>query len=294
MKHHIQRIVAKYLYSYLPKLARTYKYLKNSMHLYKEPQQTPMGFKLVGIQSMQNGQFEPEETKIVHKTLKYVDIVINVGANIGYYCCIALSHSKYVVAFEPINMNVNYLLKNIKANNWDTSIEVYPIALSNQVGAVEIYGGGTGASLIKGWASVPEENVALVPCSTMDNVLGKRFQNQNCLIIVDVEGAEQSMLEGASLLIDMVPKPVWMIEISISENQPDGISINPNLLSTFNVFWNKGYDAWTADEKCRAIQPSEIEEVVRTGIDTLHTHNFLFIEKGKVNKFFDEDKSILP
>ena len=244
-----------------------------------------MGFKLVGNKSMQNGQFEPEETQIVKQILPHVDIFINVGANIGYYCCIALSQEKYVIAFEPINLNLRYLLRNIKANNWDSMIEVYPMALSSKVGVVEIYGGGTGASLVKGWAGTPEDYVTLVPSTTLDNVLGARFQGERCFILVDIEGAEQLMLEGASSIINMAPKPIWMMEISISEHQPKGIKINPNLWSTFNIFWEKGYEAWTADKKCRIVHPNEIEQIVRSGIDSLHTHNFLFIEKGKKNEF---------
>lgn len=266
-----------------PKLAVIYRYMRemrDSWQIYQEPQETPMGFKLVGNEFMQEGTFEPEETQIVKKVLSHVDVVINVGANIGYYCCIALALEKYVVAFEPINLNLRYLLKNIKANKWESRIEVYPIALSNKVGIIEIYGGGTGASLVKGWDGFLAQDFTLVPSTTLDNVLGARFKDKKCFILVDIEGAEQLMLEGSFLLINMEPRPVWMVEISISEHQPKGIRINPNLSSTFHLFWNSGYEAWTADSRFRLIHPDEIEQIVRTCIDTLHTHNFLFIEKG--------------
>lgn len=286
MKKQLIRFV-KPLIERFPKLAMTYRYVRDSWQIYEEPQETQMGFKLVGNQSMQSGWFEPEETQIVKQILPCVDIVINVGANIGYYCCIALSQGKYVVAFEPINLNLRYLLRNIKANNWESRIEVYPVALSNKVGVIEIYGGGTGASLVKGWAGTPEQYVTLVPSTTLDNALNTRFQGKRCFILVDIEGAEQLMLEGASSIIDMVPRPVWMMEISISEHQPKGISVNPNLSSTFHFFWNNGYEAWTADRQCRIIYPDEIKKIVETGIDTIHTHNFLFIEKGKKRDVFN-------
>lgn len=111
--------------------------------------------------------------------------------------------------------------------------------------------------------------------------MGSRFQNKRFFIIVDIEGAEQLMLKGASSILDMVPKPIWLMEISISQHQPKGVSINPNLSYTFHVFWNRGYEAWTADKQCRIIYPNEIEEIVKSGVDTLYTNNFLFIEKGK-------------
>ena len=273
-----------------PKLALTYRTLRDNAHIYEDPKDTPLGFKLNGNKSMENGDFEPEETKIVTNLLSKVDIVINVGANIGYYCCLALSHKKYVVAFEPLNMNLKYLLRNIKANGWESKIEIFPIALSDKVGVIEIYGGGTGASLLKGWAGTPDNYVTLVPCSTLNNVLGARFQGEKTLMIIDIEGAEQLMLDGASFAIDMDPKPIWLIEISVSEHQPKGIKINPNLLSTFQLFWDRDYESWTADEKFREIKSDEIEKIIKSEEDTLHTHNFLFFEKGKRNEFLGRIK----
>ena len=281
---------AKPIVERFPRLAMSYRSARDSWEAYEEPQKTPMGFKLAGGDGtalMKNGQHEPEETQIVKRILSSVDIVINVGANVGYYCCIALSKEKYVVAFEPINLNLRYLLANIKANNWESRIEVYPMALSNKVSVIEMYGNATGSSLLKEWSRVPERYVALVPSTTLDNALDKRFQGKRCLIIVDIEGTEKFMLEGASLMIDMLPKPIWMMEILIFEPLSNVNSINPNLLSTFRIFRDNGYEAFTADRQCRVIYPDEVEKIVESGIDTLHTTNFLFIEEGKKHEFFN-------
>lgn len=275
----------KFIIGSFPKITTTYNYVNEILQTFNPPKETLMGFKFSGNKLMQKGQFEPEETEIVIKIIPHVDIFINVGANIGYYCCLALTQRKYVIAFEPITLNLRYLLQNIKANGWESQIEIYPVALSNKVGAIEIYGGGTGASLIKGWASTPDQYVTLVPSLVLDTVLGRRFNGKRCFVLVDIEGAEKLMLEGASLIINMVPKPIWMVEISISEHQPKGVKINPNLLSTFHVFWNAGYEAWTANKKSRIVHSDEIEQIVRTGINTLDTHNFLFLEKDGIQKF---------
>jgi len=270
------------------RLYQAYRYIKDKRDIFDEPKKTPMGFKLSGNEAMQRGEFEPEETGIVKEIIQHVDILINVGANIGYYCCIALSHAKPVVAFEPIHLNLQYLLRNIKANQWGSDIEVFPMALSNRTGIIEIYGDGTGASLIKGWADTPEQNFTLVPCTTMNNALGDRFKGKQCFFLVDIEGAEFFMLQGASAMVNLDPKPVWMMEVTIAEHQPKGISINPNLLSTFQVFWDGGYEAWTADRQCRIVEPDEVEKIVQSGKDTILTHNFLFIEKGRKKEFVIE------
>ena len=52
---------------------------------------TPWGFSFSGHDAMADGSFEPDETKVVRKLLTDVDVLVNVGANVGYYCCHALS-----------------------------------------------------------------------------------------------------------------------------------------------------------------------------------------------------------
>ncbi len=73
------------------------------------------------------------------------------------------------------------------------------------------------------------------------------------------------------------PKPIWMIEITITEHWPDGVEINPHLLSIFQLFWDHGYIAKTANRESRLVEKTEIENIIRTGVDTLNVHNFLFL-----------------
>ena len=245
-----------------------------------------MGFKLSGNPAMEAGLFEPDETQLVSSVLAHVEVMINVGANIGYYACLALSRGKQVVAFEPVARNLEYLLRNIKANGWESSAEVFPIALSDKVGVTKIYGSGTGASLVRGWSGIPENYSRLVPMSTMDKVVGSRFAGRKCLVLVDIEGAEQLMLDGASYLLDMTPKPLWFVEIVVSEHQPRGRTLNPTLLRTFSTFLDRGYEAWTASSQPRLVEAEEVARVQSTGRDTLATHNFLFVGKGTGESLF--------
>jgi FkbM family methyltransferase len=243
-----------------------------------------MGFKLAASKVMQGGEFEPEETAIVQRLLGEIDVLINVGANVGYYCCIALSQGKEVVAFEPVGANLRCLRRNLRANGWERGTEIHAAAVTGHVGTVSIYGSGTGASTVQDWAGIPERYVTTVPSTTLDAALGERFAGRRCLVIIDVEGGEQPVLEGGMSIVRMAPKPVWMVEICTTEHQPRGIPLNPNLRSTFSVFWNQGYEAWTADEACRIVSPEEIDEIMRSARDSLQTHNFLFIEKGRKRK----------
>jgi len=273
--------VLKPLVEQFPSLAMLYRHMRDTKALGKEPDLTNLGFKFNGNEVMEKGLFETIETKIVQKIFPKVDLVINIGANIGYYVCQALNNNKKVIAFEPMDTNLKYLMRNIKANGWQENCEIYPVALSNKTNIIEIYGGGTGASLIKGWAGTPDGYSTLVPCLTIDDVLGNRFDGKNIFIIVDIEGAEKLMLEGATKLLDMIPKPIWLVEITGAEHQPEGIKINPNLLDTFEKFWNRGYESITVNKRLRKISKEEIIKIIEMQADSLEAHNFLFYEKNK-------------
>jgi FkbM family methyltransferase len=266
--------LAKSLIKKNPLLSTMYRKTRDRLDIRQEPQATPWGFKLAGNSVMQKGDFEPTETEIVKNILKDVDILINVGANVGYYCCHALNLGKQVIAFEPIDRNLRYLYENIKVNNWD-GVEIFPIALSNRVGILEIYGSNTAASVVKGWADIPEQHVTLVPSSTMDLVLGDRLKGKKILIIVDIEGAEKWMLDGAAKMLASEPKPIWLVEINSTEHQPKNVKINPNFKSTFQIFFDNGYQAFTADREMIPIANESIDPIL-SGIQKMDTHNFIF------------------
>jgi FkbM family methyltransferase len=242
----------------------------------KPPCQTPHGFWLAGNTDMQQGRFEPEETAVFLSLLRDVEVCINIGANIGYYCCLALQAGKQVVAFEPMPNNLRLLMANIEHNGWSDAVEIFPMAVGSRPGIVKLFGQGTGASLIAGWAGQSSADATRVPASSLDLVLADRFRDRRCLILIDVEGAELEVLLGASQLLELNPRPIWMIEISVSEHQPPGVSINPHLLSTFELLSAAGYQAETANSTARTISLDEVRQVASTGKDSLGTHNFVF------------------
>ncbi len=257
-----------------PLIGSTYRRIRDQLDFMAEPIATPWGFKLSGNAAMATGAFEPKQTEFVRKILPEVDVLVNVGANVGYYCCHALSLGTPVIAFEPVERNLRYLCRNIKINGWSNA-EIYPIALSNSVGVSEIYGGNTGASLVKGWAGAPESYVTLVPSSTMDLVLGTRLQGKKVLLVVDVEGAEKWVVQGAKNMLINNPKPTWVMEITTTDHQPDGVTINPYLKDVFELFFNNGYQSFIFDREFAPITLSDVDRVMK-GIETFNTHNFIF------------------
>lgn len=121
--------------------ALAYRNLHDQMDRHQSSIKTPWGFTLAGQPAMASGNFEPEETAVVRRLLQEVDVLVNVGANVGYYCCHALSLGKPVIAMEPIARNLHYLLKNIRENGWAQQAEVFSAALGATNDILQMWGG---------------------------------------------------------------------------------------------------------------------------------------------------------
>lgn len=269
---------ARDLVSRSPRLSHYLRYLRDTRGLFGPVKRQLNGFAYVGDQPLMQGGFEPEETAIVARWADHYDVLVNVGANVGYYSLMSLQAGKRAVAIEPKPENVQYLLKNVHVNSWADRCEILPVALAAKPGILALYGGGTGGSLVAGWAGTAESFAELVPISTLDIVAGARFEGERVFVLIDVEGAELGVLEGAAKLLGQTPRPIWMVEICIGEHQPKGISVNPAMRATFDTFWSHGYEAWTAQYEPRQVGADEVDAIARGGPDCLGTHNFLFFD----------------
>jgi len=241
---------------------------------------TPLGFKFVSgfhpaYKLMREGKFEIEETALISRLLNQVDVFIDVGANLGYYTCLASQRGKQVVAFEPQEQNLRCLMRNLVANGYQEQVEVFPLALSGKPGLLTLYGAsGPSASLIKGWAGYSSSYNQLIPVSTLDNVLGARFLDKQFFIKIDVEGAEYQVLEGAHAILSRAKKPVWLVEICLREFHPSGV--NPDYKRIFDLFWENGYQAYTATAHPRLIAQKHILAWLLNKSGDYSTFNYVF------------------
>ena len=266
-----------------PIIANFYRFVRDTRSIEAKVEfRNKLGFFFNGNEAMQKGNFEPNETLIIEQLLKKFDTFINIGANTGYYVCKALSNGKNTIAFEPNNLNVIFLLKNIQANKFKTDFQFFPVALSDEVGVLPMYGASTGASLIKGWAG--QKGATLVPISTFDNIASSLIKGKRCLVLIDIEGAEFKCLKGAKSLLSSNENNVFLIEVSVTDHQPEGIKINPNLLETFKLMKSFGYTAYTANTELRKIELSEIVDIKNSNINTLETSNFIFVKSEQILK----------
>lgn len=124
---------------------------------------TPHGFRLmvrghIVHRWMLDGTFEAVEVAAMQKNLASADVFVDVGANIGFYTCLALQQGKFAVAIEPQPRNLRCLRHNLAVNGWNKMAEVHPVGLGAEPGQQQLYGAsGTGASLIPRWAEYSDK-----------------------------------------------------------------------------------------------------------------------------------------
>lgn len=246
-----------------------------------DPVPTPLGFKFGGLAShahaaMRQGLFEPAEVSLLETFLPHVDEFVDVGANAGYFTCLARGRGKPVIAIEPMPRNLAALFKNLQANHW-TDTEVLPLGVSSKPGVETLYGAsGTGASLIDNWAGAPSAFKRTICVSTMDRLLAGRPGRPRFLVKIDVEGNEYRTLQGAAALIAQEPRPVWLVEITLHEYHPSGR--NPDFEATFALFFSGGYRAFLVrPNQLDEVTPSDVGRWVAAGKTDSLDVNYLFV-----------------
>lgn len=267
------RILKRVVERSAPALASSYRLIRDDISARRlSSRQTPFGFGLVGDQSMQDGTFEPEETALLQERLTVAELFVDVGANIGYYTCLALSKKIPVISVEPLPSNLRILFRNLQANGWSHS-EVWPMGVSSRPGLVDIFGGGTAASIVSGWAGSSEAFRQTIAVTTLDLLLRDRFAGKRLLIKVDVEGAEEAVLGGASETLARATAPEWLVEITLGQHLSGG---NPNFARTFETFWSHGYEARTGDAERRLVQRGDIARWQQAGKQDFGGYSWFF------------------
>ncbi len=159
----------------------------------------------IGYSILTGGVFDPCVTEVAHRLVDPGDLVVDVGANIGYFTSLAAARSGpsgAVLAFEPHPRTRSLLDANVE--RWRGSpgvapVETHEVALSDSAGTATLSCGSDFdanmglPSLVPG--STPDGvNLLAVRTARLDDVLGER---QVGLLKIDVEGHETAVLRGA-------------------------------------------------------------------------------------------------
>lgn len=231
------------------------------------------GTLLVGGANVADPAFEAEERKLVAEALASTDVFVDVGANVGLYTVMARSRGVRVIAIEPHPLNLALLRRSIAANGWD-DVEICAAGVGRSPATASLYGGATGASLLRHWAAASEAHVQTIAITTLDTLLAGRFAGLRLFVKIDIEGGEYDALCGARELLRREPHPRWLVEITLDEHRP---SRNPHFAATFDLFFDAGYRAFTAERAKRDVTRADVHDWLAHGSIADGVHNFLFV-----------------
>jgi hypothetical protein len=78
-----------------------------------------------------------------------------------------------------------------------------------------------------------------------------------------------------------------MVEVAVTEHLPAGLRVNPNLLATFQAFWQEGYVALKLSPMLEQVSQEEVVAIQRGARNTLEGRNFLFVDVGRCQEVKD-------
>lgn len=162
----------------------------------------------VGGEIQTKNNYEPWVTPHFIAVLKADSIVVDIGANIGWYAMLAAARTRgagRVHAFEPLPENVQLLLHNALVNGF-SHLTCLPIALADRAAVVRIVAvAGSNASLDT------REDAGGFLCQALaaHDVLASigRFD----VLKMDIEGYEPAVLRSAAALLRRI-RPTMFIE----------------------------------------------------------------------------------
>jgi len=139
-------------------------------------------------------------TEYLKSFIEEGDVIIEIGANIGYYVLLESKIAKKgkIFAFEPMPFSRKLLTMNVKLNSVE-NVEIYPFAIGDQNGEQDFY-------IYKeinfsGFNLNPNGNLVStikVRAMTLDNFIEKYLGDTLPTVLrMDVEGFEYNVIKGA-------------------------------------------------------------------------------------------------
>lgn len=155
-------------------------------------------------------KYEPYETQLILRQTKKGNIVIDVGANIGYYTVLLadrIGKTGKIYAFEPDKANFKILKKNVEANNLK-NVEIINVAVGSKAGKIKLHKSKENLGDHKLYGNGKE--VKEVKIIKLDDFLkGKKID----LMKIDTQGWEPEVVVGSKELIKK-NKPTIFLEYS--------------------------------------------------------------------------------
>jgi FkbM family methyltransferase len=165
---------------------------------------------------MMLGEYDPRESALVRRLVRPGDVCFDVGANDGWYTTLfaqLVGSAGRVHAFEPVPPTLETLRATCERNGFLSRVTLNDCGLSDREETTTVYlpPHRGGASLRPG--SDGEGKPFACRVTTLDAYCRQSGIATVRLVKCDVEGAELSVLRGATGLLARPDAPMWLLEL---------------------------------------------------------------------------------
>lgn len=151
-----------------------------------------------------SGTREEQLVHVLKNTIKKSDIVLDLGANIGYYTLLManlVGSDGFVYAVEPAIENYELLKQNVALNNFQGRVETFQMGISNKKGVEKLYLSEY-SNMHSFISNVEFSRKQYVNIDVVDLYSFLKDKPEVSLIRMDVEGYEVEILEGLQRAIE--------------------------------------------------------------------------------------------
>ena len=203
-------------------------------------------------------------------------VVLDIGANIGWYSVISAKLGASVYAFEPIPRTFHSLEKNVALNYLDHMIRTFNVGCSDRIGKVTFYfderASGSASARNLNYLQDDGAHQICVAQTTLDDVMHEKEIQQVDLIKCDVEGGELLVFQGGQTLLQRF-RPFVICEML--RKHAAKFDYYPD--RTIELFSSLGYICLALDKE----EPGSAYIMEHMTADTAET-NFLFVPQEKL------------
>jgi len=203
---------------------------------------------------------EPVETKLFNDIIKNGEVLVDVGANIGYFTLLMAKlsgSSGKIFSFEPENKNFEILEKNVKINNYQNVVlEKKGVSDRNGVNKFFLSSKNTGMhSLQKIRDDSKEVKIDVIKLD--DYFFTLDLVEKISLIKIDVEGAEFQVLNGMKTILKNKNLKL-LIEFIPDHLKKHGT--NPS--DVLKILEDNDYKLYQINERTKQLELKKIEDIL--------------------------------
>lgn len=198
--------------------------------------------------------YEPFETALFKKHIRKGQVVVDIGANIGYYTLIAarlVGPTGKVYAFEPDPANFILLRKNVEANGYRNVVLVNS-AVSDKTQRMKLFLNPTNKGDHRLYDSKDGRASIIVQTLRLDDFF-RQLDKKVHFIKMDIQGSEAKAFEGMKGLL----RKNLAVKL-VTEFSPGSLKLNGSSPRKYlENLGRSGFKLWEISEKDAILRPAK-------------------------------------